>query len=294
MVGASVLGVRLSQIMGSPINQVDAIVSSVSPRHMYGIEAVLMLSLVHGIAVFDQRPLLPADIFHAFQSVRGKALWVTTPLHMRALVRDGSSITSCRGVISSTMPLDKAIAHGIQNASQAQVIEIYGSTETGAIATRVASDIDSWLLLPEVRMRSDSSGVRVLSSHNEQPKKLQDIVQMLSPTSFRLMGRHNDVIKVAGKRASLAGLNQIIQSVSGLEESVLYMPSAGVEDQRPVLIFVGEPLDYRSLKKRLEKKMVSAFIPRTLIRVEKLPVSLSGKIPLSELEKIYKNADMEK
>ena len=72
------------------------------------------------------------------------------------------------------------------------------------------------------------------------------------------------------------------------------MPSAGVEDQRPVLIFVGEPLDYRSLKKRLEKKMVSAFIPRTLIRVEKLPVSLSGKIPLSELEKIYKNADMEK
>lgn len=286
--GAQVLGARISQELGVSLEQVAYLVSSVAPCHMFGIEAVLMLSLVHGVAVLDRRPLLPADVSDALQLIPGGALWITTPLHMRALARNRSQVRSCRAVISSTMPLDKATALRIQQLFQAPVIEVYGSTETGAIATRMTSRTDDWQLLVGVRIKSDAFGLWVRSGHNELSRRLHDIVQPVTADRFRLIGRRNDVIKVAGQRASLAGLNLIVQSTPGFEESVLYVPPSGTTDQRPVLIYAGERLGYRRIKAAFEKKMVSVFIPRTLIHVEQLPISVSGKVILQDLDQIYK------
>ncbi|MEZ2742253.1 AMP-binding protein [Paenalcaligenes hominis] len=286
--GAQLLGARISQEINFSLRQVSYIISSVAPRHMYGVETVLMLSLVHGVAVVDACPLLPADIEYAFRNRKGKSLWVSTPLHMRALARVGVKLVSCAGVVSSTMPLDHQVARYIEVNCQATVMEIYGSTETGVVATRRTTESNEWELLPGVKITPSETEVMVTASHNIGINILNDMIQMKTPTRFQLLGRCSDLIKVGGKRASLAGLNQILQSELDVEQSVLYMPMTNTENQRPVLIYVGKRLYSQELKRRLIDKIPSVFVPRVLIQVEKIPVSASGKPLYLELEQLYK------
>ena len=48
-IGALVLGVRLSKDLAGGLASIQRIVCSVPPQHMFGVEASVMLPLVHGM-----------------------------------------------------------------------------------------------------------------------------------------------------------------------------------------------------------------------------------------------------
>jgi acyl-coenzyme A synthetase/AMP-(fatty) acid ligase len=142
--GAQVLGVRLGQDIDGGLMALRSIVCSVPPQHMFGVETSVMLSLVHGIPVIDRCPLLPADVCSAFEGSEDGAAWVATPLHLRALVQSGNTMPHCRLIIASTMPLSPTLATQTESLVGAPVLEIYGSTETGAVATRRTAHTVRW------------------------------------------------------------------------------------------------------------------------------------------------------
>jgi hypothetical protein len=53
-------------------------------------------------------------------------------------------------------------------------------------------------------MSGDGEQSWVSGGHVPEPTPLADILEVLEPTRFRLLGRSNDLINVAGKRSSLA------------------------------------------------------------------------------------------
>jgi acyl-coenzyme A synthetase/AMP-(fatty) acid ligase len=263
------------------------IICSVPPQHMFGLEASVMLSLVHGIPVLDRRPLLPADIRSAFEDCEDATAWVTTPLHIRALVRSGDALQHCRIVVASTMALAPALAKEAEALIDAPVLEIYGSTETGAIAMRRTAHTVQWSPLEGVRLEPTAEGTSIWGTHFTSPQTLADQMEPDAKGEFRLLGRNGDLIKIAGRRASIAGLNLLLQEMPGMADGVFYLPATGAPTERLVLIHAGSPLDRVATETWLRERMDPVFLPRAIINVDRLPRTSSGKLPSAALDEIF-------
>ncbi|MDB5999762.1 MAG: long-chain fatty acid--CoA ligase [Rhizobacter sp.] len=301
-VGARVLGARLSQWVPGGLVGIEQLISSVPAQHMFGMEASVMLSLVHGIPVLDARPLLPADVQQAFAASPSSA-WIATPAHLRGLAQAGVELANCAAVISSTMSLSQGTAQRAQALVHAPVLEIYGSTETGALAMRRSATEEDWLPLRDVHIEpvsgssggSPSAASIAVGAHFTSPWPLSDQIEPVAGGRFRLLGRESDLIKVGGRRASLAGLNLLLQDVPGLDDGTFYLPTVTATDEgtsaeatvRLCLIYSGATLDRAALLRHLRTRIDPLFLPRSVIHVERLPRGDNGKLARQALDELY-------
>jgi acyl-coenzyme A synthetase/AMP-(fatty) acid ligase len=287
--GAQHVAGRLQAEFESAHMPVSGIVCSVPPQHMFGLELSVMFPLVHGVPVLESRPLLPADVVSAFEQMGEGTAWITTPLHLQALVRSGAKVPNCKVAVSSTMALDASIARHSEVLIDAPVFEIYGSTETGAIAMRQTAKYTSWQPLADVRMEAGIPGVgtKVWGSHFPSPQTLTDQIETDEHGRFELLGRHGDMIKIGGRRASLAGLNLLLSGLPGLEDGVFYLPAEAGAAGRLVLIHAGAALDPVLTEQWLRARMDPVFLPRTIIRTSSLGRTDTGKLSKVMLDSIY-------
>jgi acyl-coenzyme A synthetase/AMP-(fatty) acid ligase len=286
-IGALALGDRLEQDIDGGMASIERIVCSVPPQHMFGLECSVMLPLMHAIAVLEGRPLLPADVRDAFAASPPGA-WIATPLHLRSLVRSGEGVPNCSVVIASTMPLPQALARQTEDLAGAPVLEIYGSTETGAMAMRRSACEAQWRPLRGVTLASTAAaGTQVRGAHFASPVTLLDQLDIDSNGCFTLLGRQADLIKIAGRRASIAGLNALLQELPGLEDGVLYLPATDEPTARLCLIHSGPALDRAALDQWLRARIDPVFLPRTLIHVDRLPRDANGKLPRHALDRVF-------
>ncbi|MFI4969054.1 MAG: AMP-binding protein, partial [Lysobacterales bacterium] len=77
------------------------IVATVPPQHMYGIELSILLPLLGPFAVHSGRPLFPADVAAALAEVPEPRVLVTTPVHLRALLRDPVPLPKLAAITSA-------------------------------------------------------------------------------------------------------------------------------------------------------------------------------------------------
>ncbi len=285
--GALALGERLYKEIAAGLPSVKRIVCSVPPQHMFGLETSVMLSLVHGIAVVDRRPLLPADVKAAFEEAGADSVWIATPLHLRALVNSGEQLSNCCAVVTSTMALDAAVAAQTETLTQAPVLEIYGSTETGVVAMRRTAVDACWQPVRDVRIDSTESKTLVWGAHFASPQCLNDHIETDENGNFKLLGRHGDLIKIAGRRASLAGLNLLLNDLPGLNDGVFYLPKTPLQTDRLVLIHSGPALDPVATQRWLRQRMDPVFVPRVIICVRSLQRSDTGKLSSVLLDRMY-------
>jgi acyl-coenzyme A synthetase/AMP-(fatty) acid ligase len=286
--GAQQLASQLDRHLVGGVAELRAIVCSVPAQHMYGLETSVMLPLACGMAVLDARPLLPADVHAALLACGdGGAAWVATPLHLRAMARSGDALPGCRLVVASTMPLAAPVAVDVEARAGAPVLEIYGSTETGAIALRRPAQDSAWQPLDGVRLEPYAEHTLAWGPHFASPQTLADRIAFEPSGRFQLLGRRGDLIKVAGRRASLAGLNLLLQDLPGLDDGAFYQPNGAADSERLVLFHAGSPLDRPAIEAWLRERIDPAFVPRTLIRVERLPRSDNGKLPRAALDALY-------
>ena len=285
--GAQVLTARLDEAVDGGVAALGRIVCSVPPQHMFGLETSVMLPLVAGIPVIDRKPLLPADVQACFASAPDDGAWIATPLHLRAVALSGLSLPRCRLVLASTMPLSDTLAAQAERFSGAPVMEIYGSTETGAVAMRRTAAEARWRPVDGVRIEPCEEGTRVSGGHFPSPRILADRVERDGAGGFLLLGRQGDLIKIAGRRASLSALNRLLEDLPGLADGVFYLPAADSGTQRLVLIHAGPALDRAAAMRWLRSRMDPLFLPRTFIRVDSLPRNATGKLQRAALDALY-------
>lgn len=286
VLGARALAARLDRAVAGGLAACRAIVCSVPPQHMFGFETSVMLSLVAGLPVLERRPLLPLDVRAALQQCGGRAAWVATPLHLRALAQAGEALPDCAFALISTMPLAAAVAAQAEPLLGAPVIEIFGSTETGAMATRRTAREPHWQPLGDVRLEPHGDGTRAWGAHFPSPYALPDQVELAPDGRFRLLGRHADMLKIGGRRASLAGLNLLLQDLPGLRDGVFYLPATQAPAERLVLVHAGA-LDRAAAEHWLRERIDAVFLPRAWIEVERLPRDANGKLPRAALDAVY-------
>jgi acyl-coenzyme A synthetase/AMP-(fatty) acid ligase len=259
------------------------VVATVPPQHMYGLETSVLLPLAAGLSVHGGRPFFPADLQQALQQTPGPKLLVTTPLHLRACLGARLEWPRLRGIVSATAPLAAEDAAAAERLFGCVLTEIYGSSETGAIATRRTARTQSWQLHPGLALRSVGERVEVSGGHLPRGQLLDDVLELDAEGCFRLQGRHGDMLKIAGKRASLADLNLQLQSLPGVEDGVFIAPEPG-RGERLAALVVAPQLECAEILRALQQRIDPVFLPRPIYRVAKLPRNDTGKLSREALK----------
>ena len=97
---------------------------------------LLALSWLRGCAFWAGKPFYPQDIASALAAVPQPRLLVTTPFHLSALLASGIDLPAIDLLLSATAPLSTPLAADAEARTGAPLLEIYGSTESGQLASR--------------------------------------------------------------------------------------------------------------------------------------------------------------
>ena len=264
-----------------------SIVATVAPQHMYGFESSVLLAWHSGAALTAGHPFYPADICTALAAAPRPCLFVTTPVHLKALLAAGLSIPAPDMVLSATAPLSRQLAADAEAALQVSVLEIYGSTETGQVATRRTCETSEWTLFPGITLRAESGRMWASGGHIDQPTPLADELEILTAERFLLQGRTADLINIAGKRSSMGYLNHQLHAVPGVLDGAFFLPEGddGVDGNvtRLMAFVVAPGMTPATLLAALRERIDPAFMPRPLVWVDSLPRNGTGKLPRSAL-----------
>lgn len=267
-----------------------SIVATVPPQHMYGLEASIMLPLAGGHCVWSGRPAFPDDVRAALLAMPAPRVLVTTPIHVRALLLSGTRLPELACLISATAPLPLEMAQQAEQIFSAPVLEVYGCSEAGTVATRRTVAGDLWQPLDGIRVETRDSLSLVHGMHLAGPVPLQDVLE-IEGSDFRLLGRASDMLKVAGKRASLADLTRQLLSIPGVVDGVVFQPETGDDMlQRPAALVVAPHLSESEILGALGRLIDPVFLPRPLRKIEGLPRNTVGKLPRSTLQRLLADA----
>lgn len=264
----------------------SAVLGTVPAQHMYGLESTVLMPLQGGLAMHGGRPFYPADVCDALNSMPRPRVLVTTPIHLRALVGAPSAVPPVDTIICATAPLSPQLAAQAQARFEGTLVEIYGCTEAGQIATRRTVETPEWSALPGIRLRQDERGTWVQGGHVHDEILLNDMIELKGRECFLLHGRNADLVNIAGKRTSLAHLNYHLNSIEGVHDGVFLAPEEESLDAVPRLIaFVVAPgVARETVLDALRSRVDPAFMPRPLHFVTALPRNDTGKLPRAALQ----------
>jgi uncharacterized membrane protein len=261
-----------------------AVVGSVAPQHMYGLESTVVLPFWAGVPVHAHRPLLPADVEDVLHDSPYGYWWMTTPVHLRTSLASSAGEARPAGIVSSTMSLLPATARSAEERWGTPVHEIYGSTETGAVALRRTAIDARWTPLAGLTLHPEPEAVRVEGERIGGPVHLGDLLEFEPDGRFLWKGRAADLVKVAGKRESLSALDRRLQEIEGVEDGAWFAPESPAGDVRRLAAFyVSGTIEPEALLERLRQEVDAVFMPRPLVRVASLPRTANGKLARSAL-----------
>ena len=273
--------------IGLPQEQnAGTIIGTVPAQHMYGLESSVLLALQSGHALSSKQPFYPADIVCALESVPAPRILVSTPVHMRMLLEAKVDIPEVALILSATAPLSLALAQELEQQLNAPLQEIYGSTETGTIATRRPTQTDAWHLFDEVELIQQDGQTFSTGGQALGQVVMNDVIELKQDKRFLLQGRTADLINIAGRRSSITHLNHQLNSIPGVLDGTFYMPDDDSPDHvvRLMACVVAPTLTSQQIIAALRELVAPVFIPRPLFIVPALPRNSTGKLPREALK----------
>ncbi len=264
-----------------------ALLATVPPQHMYGLESSVLLAMQGGLAIHTGRPFYPADIFAQLEALPRPRGLVTTPVHLRALLSEFSHLPAIDFLLCATAPLSVSLATQAEARFAAPLYEIYGCTEAGQVASRRPTAGAEWRTFPHIKLHQDARGTWAQGGHVETETLLNDVIELHSPETFTLHGRTADLINIAGKRTSLAHLNYHLNAIPGVQDGVFVMPEELGRDVTRLTAFVVAPgVSSETILQALRQRVDAVFLPRPLCFVASLPRNATGKLPREALHQL--------
>ncbi len=296
--GAAVTQQILSRLSIEPGKQV--LLGTTPHGHMYGLESTAILPLGFGHCVHEATVFYPADIDQALDDALAhgfsEAFLLTSPTHLKFLESTLLRRPEISAIISSTGPLSVAQAERLEDRGNLPVMEIYGSTETGALAIRRTIQDDLWEPVAEFKLNKSGHSYSAAAPHLAESFPLSDDIDLQPDGRFRLLGRRGDMVAIAGKRTGLAVLNAILIETPHLLDGVVLRRETQGDDQLVAVIVIDgglniSPAEMRAkVGKQFDSRVDAIFSPRRIIFVDSLRRTPTSKIPLEQIERLHEIA----
>jgi acyl-coenzyme A synthetase/AMP-(fatty) acid ligase len=307
--------VALESEFGSALGSDTRVFGTVSFQHLYGLTFRLFWPLASGRPFSRDTPLHPEELYARLLHEEAFAL-ATTPSHLRHLLHRGGALSRLRAahraVFCSAGPLDRSTALAAARELGRAPIEIFGSTETGAVGSRVrtpATSDPAFRPLPGVALacdpreerlevRSPFVSVGTEGAGGQLRFLLGDRAELLADGGFRPLGRADRVVKIGDKRLALPDLEESLAASELVDEVALCIWSRGSaprvgavvvpsERGREELARQGRSGLARALRASLVSDWDAVLLPRAWRFVDALPRDAQGKIPQAELRERF-------
>ena len=268
------------------------VLGTVPAQHMFGFESTVLLPLFSGATLTAERLYYPADIDAAVSSAPAPRIIFITPFHLRAWMESGDP-ARIETIVSATAPLSVGLARQAEERTHAQLLEIYGCTEAGQVASRRPTNSPEWHAFDGLRLSNAAGQAMVAGGHVERPTELMDIIEPVGDgTRFLLHGRTADMVNIAGKRNSIGYLDHQLTSIPGVVDGAFFMPDETEADgvTRLMAFVVAPTLTPADVVAALRGRIDAAFLPRPVVMLERLPRQLTGKLPREQLKALARAA----
>ncbi len=305
--------------------------------HIYGLTFAYLLPLLAQAGIYLPRisgmlgivePITP----NSRSEIDGLVI-VTSPTigrrieKIKVLAEPGSLVSNDRPAPISRVfcaggKLTDVNAKQIIELFDSPITEIFGSTETGAVATRSHSILNthnitkSWELLPGLEAMAIGNGINnesacgskgefaVWGGHvggsKSEPVRSGDEVIFVSHHQFELLGRSNRTCKIEGKRISLDHIVELLESCDLVKEAVsLPFEQSGKEillcgvvlSNKGLLNYQnsGKPATDQIIRELLLRFLDPILVPRSIRYLDELPRNEMGKIPHGSLLEMLAN-----
>lgn len=274
-------------------------VASVAHDHMYGLTFKIMLALS------NKAPFVCESIHYQEQLSQyhgQQIIYITTPSLLKTLDHKIDKI-QCDKIISAGGPLTYLAAQNSLQCFGNLPTEIYGSSETGIIATRIQIAVEiPWQLFPQMQIINTEQQSRLLSPLIEGEETLNDQIELIDQYTFTLNGRTDKMIKISEKRVSLTYIeNQLSQlaeitkvCVIPLEQknrtilaAVVQLSELGLQQKQQL----GHFRLSQYFRQQLKDKLSLVTIPKKWRFVEQLPTNKQGKSTFIALKALFDNIE---
>lgn len=274
--------------------------ATVPHHHIYGLTFARLWPLAAG------RPFA-ATVYDFWESLLGAlepgAVIITSPAHLTRLggIEALPPTQQPRLVFTAGAPLPHDAANEALRVFGVLPTEIFGSTETGAIATRQQHAATTpWQALHGIDIAADDEGRLSLRSPWVAGGDWFETTDRISIApkghGFHLAGRTDRTVKIEGKRVSLIEIEQRLIALPWIadavalmlpEESVLAAAAVLTPSGRVELERQGAFRFTRALRRQLAPFLEPVALPRRWRFVAALPTAALGKRSTSEIAAFF-------
>lgn len=264
----------------------DVVLATVSPLHIYGLIHSVLVPLLGGCRVVRATPFLPGEV-EDLAGRYGATILASAPAHLRAIQMSRVRLPRVRLVLSSGSMLPEGTAVSLERRLGAPVVEIYGSTESGAIACRCRAmgEEHFYPLSPvECTVRGEVLRVRSpfvspgLATDLQGWYEMPDRVFSQGTSGFALAGRQDDIVKIGGKRVDLNDLERRVRALAHVEDvAVQAVPSDGAREV-DIGILVVTTKGLPELRALVNEALGAIVRPRWVQSAQSIPRTQTGKL----------------
>lgn len=277
------------------ISEKDLFVSTVPPYHIYGLLFSVLVPFVAHAKVLPDIYTFPQEIISTTNKHKATVL-VSVPIHYRALKVNNLSAPSLKIAFSSSGVLNRSDAIHFQKKTGLGITEIYGSTETGGIASRSISEhTESWKPADVVSWKISGKRLSIQSAFASPEMERDadgfcvtgDEVQQEKGNRFVLLGRADGIVKVAGKRVDLLDVQNKILELPTVRDAVVIALPAEKGRESVIAALVAGNLTEIQLKKMMQEKLEPYAMPRRIKIVSSIARTATGKTDFRRIEQIF-------
>ncbi|MDJ0783161.1 MAG: AMP-binding protein [Desulfosarcinaceae bacterium] len=277
------------------VTPTDRILATAPPHHIYGLLYGVLLPLLSGAWVSAATPVFPHEILAALKNTQATIL-VSLPVHYRSLRHLPFGDHRLRMAFSSTGPLDPADGEAFSTATGAPLYEIYGSTETGGIASRCRQAGETGLtpFAPvTVDITASQAAVRSTFISPDLPRDqegrfiLADRLETAADGSLVLRGRNDGIVKVGGTRVDMTLVKELLMVQPGVSDAVVFkLPGSAARGAEIVAVVEGD-VQAGVLREVLTHALEPQALPRRMKIVDRMPMLATGKYDRQALQRLF-------
>ncbi len=260
------------------------VMSSTTMCHLFGITMHLFVPLCNGLVISTKNISYPEDI-----DVEN-AILISTPTFLCALPKFDSSLKiPPKYIITAGSKLNKELYEYFEK--QSDIIEIYGSTETGIIAHKIKYE-DDFVLFNNVNIQVNGGKAEVQSEYIYEKKiVLNDDIE-INNRYLKLNNRTDRLYKIYEKRVDAEEIEYHLKLNKFVNDC--YITKSG---EKLVCLCALSKLgqefllsnNISALTKNLKRHLyeVSEIVPQKWKFIDEIPMTKAGKINKNIVEHIF-------
>jgi len=268
---------------------IKKVVVTVPFIHLYGTLFGLLYPMLNDIDIVIKEHFLPHDLLDL---VDPYTMVVTTPLYIKALNKLSEEKDLSKTLfVSSTAYLDEESIQCFNTLYHADIMQIFGSTETGGIAYKLNSSV-LWKPFEKVILHTNKKEELMVSSpfvsseiytdkfvQTNHSIKTFDYVQ-LEEEGFRLLGRSSKIFKLAGKRYSTVQIEDILENIKEINKALVFVileKGALRGESLDITIESRKQFSVKEIERILKGHLSNLKFSIQLNIVNKIPINQVGK-----------------